>query len=155
MSKPFAAAAAALVVFGATLTGCGGDESSPAKATAPAATAATAADEKPDYTVPASGDGPTITVATGQTFTMWLTVSPDQAKTTEAVGWVRDDDAATALITEVSGENVATKDGGVSSRYVFTAAQAGQADMGFRQVTLVNSGAVPLAKTGVVRVTVN
>ena len=56
---------------------------------------------------------------------------------------------------EVAGENVATKDGGVSSRYVFTAAQAGQADMGFRQVTLVNSGAVPLAKTGVVRVTVN
>jgi hypothetical protein len=72
-----------------------------------------------------------------------------------AVGWVRDADDATALITEVSGENVATKDGGVSSRYVFTAAQAGQADMGFRQVTLVNSGAVPLAKTGVVRVTVN
>ena len=105
--------------------------------------------------MPASGDGPTITVATGQTFTMWLTVSPDQAKSTKAVGWVRDDDEATALITEVSGENVATKSGGVSSRYVFTAAQAGQAAMGFRQVTLVNSGAAPLAKTGVVHVTVN
>ena len=94
-------------------------------------------------------------MANGQTFTVWLAISPDQAKSTKAVGWVRNDDEATALITEVSGENVATKDGGVSSRYVFTAAQAGQADMGFRQVTLVNSGAVPLAKTGVVRVTVN
>jgi hypothetical protein len=94
-------------------------------------------------------------VASGQTFTVWLAISPDQAKNTEAVGWVRDADDATALITEVSGENVATKYGGVSSRYVFTAAQVGQADMGFRQVTLVNSGAVPLAKTGVVRVTVN
>ena len=151
MSKPFAAAAAALVVVGATLTGCGGDAPAPSAPTASARAAAT----KPDYTVPASGDGPTITVATGQTFTMWLAVSPDQAKTTEAVGWVRDADDATALITEVSGENVATKDGGVSSRYVFTAAQAGEADMGFRQVTLVNSGAVPLAKTGVVHVTVN
>ena len=116
MSKSFAAAAAALVVFGALLTGCGGDESTPAAATAPAPTAATAADEKPDYTVPASGNGPTITVANGQTFTVWLAISPDQAKSTKAVGWVRNDDEATALITEVSGENVATKDGGVSSR---------------------------------------
>jgi hypothetical protein len=156
MNTRLATGVALLAAAGLALTGCGGDSAPTAATTAPAATAAAAPAAKPDVVVPPSGAAQSLTVNVGDTFTVWLNVSPRQARAKlPVVGWARDEDAATALTTEGPAETVPRGKVGLQTRFQFTATTAGSADMGFRQATSVQSGITPLAKTAVVHLTVN
>ena len=156
MKTPFAAGMALIAVAAVTVAGCGGDTAATPASTAasPATTAAPAT--KPDVVVPASGAEQSLTVNSGDTFTVWLNVSAKQTKGKfGAVGWARDYDDATALATEGPAETVPGPKGGLQSRFQFTATGQGSADMGFRQATQVDSGITPLARSTVVHLTVN
>ncbi len=157
MNTRLATGVALLAAAGLALTGCGGDSApAPASTAAPAATAAAAPAAKPDVVVPPNGATQSLTVNVGDTFTVWLNVSPRQARAKlPVVGWARDEDAATALTTEGPAETVPRGKLGLQTRFQFTATTAGSADMGFRQATEVKSGITPLSKTAVVRLTVN
>lgn len=156
MKTPLAAGIALIAVAAVTIAGCGGDTAAtPAStAAAPATTAAPA--PKPDVVVPASGAEQSLTVNSGDTFTVWLNVSTKQTKGKfGAVGWARDADDATALAAEGPAETVPGAKGGLQTRFQFTATGRGSADMGFRLATQVDSGITPLAKSAVVHLTVN
>lgn len=139
------------------LAGCGSDATpGPATTAAPPASTAAAAAVTPDVVVPPSGAAQSLTVNVGDTFTVWLDVSPRQARARlPVVGWARDYDDATALTSEGPAETVPHGKGGLQTRFQFTATSAGNADMGFRQATEVKSGITPLARTAVVHLTVN
>ena len=157
MKTSLAAGVTLLAVAALGVAGCGGD-SAPAPAAEPAAAATTtpAAAVRPGVVVPANGATRSLTVNVGDTFTVWLNVSPRQARAKlPVVGWARDEDAATALTTEGPAETVPRGAAGLQTRFQFTATRAGSADMGFRQATEVKSGITPLSKTAVVRLTVN
>lgn len=158
MKIALAAGIAALAVVGPGVAGCGGDSAPAPATTAPATTAAAPAPaaSKPDVVVPSSGAEQSLTVNSGDTFTVWLNVSAKQTKGKfGAVGWARDYDDATALATEGPAETVPGTKGGLQTRFQFTAAGSGTADMGFRLATQVDSGITPLAKSAVVHLTVN
>lgn len=156
MSPRLATGAVLLAALALAVAGCGGDSAPTAAATAPPATTPAAAPAaKPDVVVPPSGATRSLTVNVGETFTVWLNVSPRQARAKlPVVGWARDEDAATALTTEGPAETVPRGAMGLQTRFQFTATRAGTADMGFRQATEVKSGITPLSKTAVVRLTV-
>ena len=155
MKTPLAAGITVLAVAALAVTGCGGDSTpAPATTAAPAATTAPAANA--DVVVPASGAARSLTVNVGDTFTVWLNVSPRQAKAKlPVVGWARDEDDASALTSEGPAQTVPRGKGGLQTQFQFTATAAGTADMGFRQATEVASGITPLARTAVVHLTVN
>ena len=139
MKTPFAAGLAALATLGLGLgvAACGGGE------TVNAVTV--------DATGAAAGE---INVGQGQAFTVTLKVSPEQAKKGVA-SWARDYDNATPLATEGAGTITGTPKEGLVVTFPFTAAEAGSADMGFRQVAIDATGATPLRQTATVHITVN
>ena len=158
MKTPLAAGIAVLAAATLAVAGCGGDSAPAPATTAPAAaTTATTAATKADVVVPASGAEQSLSVNVGDTFTVWLNVSPKQAKAKKlpVIGWARDYDDATALTSEGPAQTVPFGKGGLQTQFQFTATTAGSADMGFRQATEVKSGITPLAKTAVVHLTVN
>ena len=155
MNTPLAAGIAALAIAALTATGCGGD-STPAAATTAAPAATTAPAARADVVVTASGAARSLTVNVGDTFTVWLNVSPRQAKAKlPVVGWARDEDDASALTSEGPAQTVPHGKAGLQTQFEFTATTPGAADMGFRQATEVKSGITPLAKSAVVHLTVN
>ena len=148
------AALAAIAALALALAGCGGEPASAPAATSPA-TAPTSTVHA-DVIVPPTGAAQSLTVNVGDTFTVWLNVSPRQAKAKlPVVGWARDEDDASALTSEGPAQTVPQGKGGLQTQFQFTVTTSGTADMGFRQATEVKSGITPLARTAVVHLTVN
>jgi len=137
MKMPLLAGFAALAISSIALVGCGGASGSNSVTVAPDG-------------VPSGA----IEVGQGDPFTVVLNVSPEQAKKGVAT-WARDEDIATPLaVPGVAGTTGTAKDG-FTATFNFTGGQPGASQMGFRQVTMVESGMTPLRQTGTVDITVN
>lgn len=139
MNAPLHAGIVVVAIAGAALAlaGCGGDQ------------VVSAVTVSPDGAASAE-----ISVPQGSTFTVALKVSPEQAKKGVS-SWARDEDNATPLATEQPAAITGTPKQGLEVTFPFVAAQAGSADMGFRQVIINAMGATPLRQTATVHVTVN